>query len=649
MRLTERAFEATALGVLVALLPHLPYLPTWLAWSLPLALGLRVLLRRRQAGATPRWLRLPLLALLIGAIVLDYGNVFGRDAGSALGAGLLVLKLFETENPRDARVALGFAAFVLMSALLFSQTLAATAGICAALVVLLAGLNALEPAPLPVAHPWRQRARIGATLLAVGLPLAIAAFLLIPRLGAPLWGAPGSDTQARSGLGEDMRPGSMTDLLIDDTPALRVRFTGAAPAPANRYFRTLVLSEFDGSTWRSRRDDAPVETLEARDAPIDYVITLEATERRFLPALDMPLAAPERARLAAGHVLVAHERVMQPIEYAVRSTFDYRLGARLDVATRARTLALPDRFNPRARALAERWRGEHGGDVAATASAALALFRADFTYTLSPPLLGRDSVDDFLFETRRGYCEYYSSAFTFLMRAAGVPARVVIGYQGGWWSRLGNYLLLRRSDAHAWSEIWIDGRGWTRVDPTAAVDPRRVELGGGRASDDGDIGDWNLAEWWRGLRNRVDIVNRLWTDAIVQFNALRQRSLLTPFGIADAQQHDLLGALALVLTTLLAAATMWALRRPRAPIDALDAAWARFCRGAARAGVPRAAHEGPLDLLARLRRERPALGAAVAPLVQTYVELRYAQSEPPPEQVARFARAVGELRWPRKV
>ena len=648
MRLTDRQFDLTALTALIAITPHVGRLPWWLSIPLVAIMPLRILGRRRGALRLHTWLRVPLVVLLLAVIVMHYGNIFGRDAGNALAVGLLMLKLLETDTVRDARAALGFSAFVMMSALLFTQTLLFTFLQCVSLVVLLASLNALEPASLSQQHPLRRGLRVGAALLGLGLPLALTAFVLIPRLSSPLWGAPGLDKQARTGLSDRMTPGELTELLTDDSPALRARFRDAPPMPAARYFRALVLSDFDGSSWTRSPGTfgAAMETLEATNTPLDYDITLEPTDRPWLVALDMPVSASPGIRIQPDRSLIAPARVAQPLQYQVRSATSYRLAGELDAGSRERNLRLPQGFNPRSHALVQKWRLQGRSDEQMI-DAALANFNASFSYTLTPPLLGRNSVDDFLFETQRGYCEHYSSSFTFLMRAAGIPARVVIGYQGGWWQPMGSYLLVRNSDAHAWSEVWLEGRGWIRVDPTAAVSPARIELGA-PAVNRGE--EWFAGDWLLGMRNRLDVMNRMWTQTIVQFNALRQKSLLTPLGIDQAEPADLLLALAIIIAVLLLAATLWVLRAPTpSPGDELDQAWRALLGKLGRHGIEIRPQEGPLDFQQRAGAQltEASMQRKFIDLADTYTELRYGHaSTAEVMDVAQFVRDVARFRLP---
>jgi transglutaminase-like putative cysteine protease len=645
----RHAFELTAAAIAIVVATHAAHLPAWLVIGAPAMILARVAMRRRRDGAVPMIVRVPAAILLLVAVAMQYGTVFGREPGSVLGCGLLALKLLETERARDARVALGFAAFVLISALLFVQDLAFTLAAALALVVVLAALIALQPAAADARRPLRTELRLGATLLVVGLPLAAAAFVLVPRLASPLWGTRDNSATGRTGLSDSMEPGAMTELLIDDSPAFRVRFDDAsAPPPQARYFRSIVLRDFDGATWtRGQRGTfLRAEPASSETPPIGYSIVIEPTDRRWLPALDIPIEAPRGSHFTASRELVSDTPVSEPREYRVRSSLAYRLSDRLAPYERSRALALPEGFDPKTHALAESWRAQ-GLDDDAIVRAALERFRASFTYTLNPPLLGRDSIDDFLFSTQKGFCEHFASAFVVLMRAAGIPARVVTGFQGGTWNAAGGYLLVRNSDAHAWAEIWRPERGWVRVDPTAAVSPVRIELGAAAANDNPA---WSQAAWLRAIRDRLDLVNGLWTRAIIRFDALRQKGMLTPFGVPEANPGDLLLALAAALAAILVLATVWAMRDAAAPrADPLDAAWQQLRRRLAHAGVEPRTSEGPLDLLSRTRAAIPASDAALSPLVQDYVALRYGSIEPEPERMRAFTRAVRNFRVVRPV
>jgi transglutaminase-like putative cysteine protease len=638
-----RSFDLLGLTIAMVLALHATHLPIWLVISLALLLGARWWQRRQRIGRVPGWLKLPLLAMLTLGVIVQFGNVFGREAGSALAVGLLVLKLLETESPRDVRVGIGFACFTLMAALLFDQGLVSTIVVMLGLLPALATLRALEPAHAKVA--FKREFLPGLGLLGAALPLALLAFVLVPRLSAPLWGAPSRD-EARIGLSDSMSPGGFTSLLIDDSPAMRVSFFGAPPAPDQRYFRAYVMSYYDGVSWKFRDTGlAAAAPLQATQS-VSYLIDLEPTHQHVLPMLDVPMAAPAGARLTRDHLVMSGKPVNAPISYSASSATHYRLQPAPDPRPQ-RWLQLPNHFNPRTLGLGREWRIRYGSDDGAIVQAALKLFHdGGFSYTLAPAPLGRDAMDDFLFGTREGFCEHYSSAFTVLMRAAGIPARVVTGYQGGYWNDLGNYLLVRNSDAHAWSEVWLAGRGWLRVDPTAAINPKRISLGAAAAA--GDQLAWYRNDWIQGLRNHWDIVNRWWAEGVTGFNALRQHNLLMPLGIDNADTRTLgillaLGGIAFILIGL-----AWALHRQKSGDPLLDA-MRTLERKLAKSGVHRRPGEGPQHFLTRAARAMPDCRDRLVKLMEAYLELRYAHDEPPPESARQFRRAVRDFRAARVV
>jgi transglutaminase-like putative cysteine protease len=640
-------FTLLCVTVLCVLAAHAPHMPVWYTAVLVAIVAARWRQRRRQRGRISAWLRIALLVAVPAAVMAVYGTPFGREPGAAIVCGLLVVKLLESERLRDARMAVGFACFILMSALLFDQALAFTILVGLMLLPALATLRALEPG-LPETG-WLPAFRTGTVLLGVSLPAALLGFLLIPRLATPLWGAPGNGV-ARTGMTERMAPGDLHSLLTDNAVAMRVGFDGAPPPENQRYFRGMVLWSFDGRAWvpgaAAQRPWSPAP-VGVRDPLTRYDVTLLASHRHWMFALDMPVDAPEDAVMGPDHTLSSSKPIDQTVHYRVASATDYQLAPeRLDPRLRAAALELPAGFDPRARELAERWRSEAGNDDAAVVRDALALFHdGGFVYDLDAPPLGRDSIDDFLFDTKTGFCEHYASAFTFLMRAAGIPARVVVGYQGGYWNAFAHYLLVRQSDAHAWSEVWLAGRGWVRVDPTAAVSRIVLADAGGAA---GGIGGGDRS-WWMPWQNRLDVINRWWGQTVVGFDALSQGRLFRPFGIEHATAQMLGIGLAVAVFLALGFGALLASLRPRhKPRDALAAAQLRLQRRLARAGIVRGSSEGPRDFYHRCTLLLPASAQSLRALAADYLELRYALAEPPPERIRVFLRAIRNFH-PRRV
>ncbi|MBN8884858.1 MAG: DUF3488 domain-containing transglutaminase family protein [Rudaea sp.] len=648
--LTIRQFSFVGAAVLAATLAHAPHLPLAISAFILAMVAISWARYRRTDAALPGWVKLALIAAFLLILTAEYGNVIGREPGSALACAMLALKLLETRIRRDAFAAICFASFTLMSALLFDTSLGFALATFAGLALLLAALRELEPRPaasaiVPNLRSYWPPLRAGFAALGLAVPLALCGFLFVPRLDSPLWRTPG-DAGGRTGISDTMSPGSVQSLLLDDSAAFRVGFDGPPPARAQLYWRGPVLTNYDGETWTRRESgfaEPDARAVNANGPSIGYEVTLEPTDKTWLFALDLPVDIPLEMQRGNDMSVIRRRPVTELFRYRVKSALSYRFDSVLPSDLRRAALALPDDFNPRSVAQGKTWRSELHDDQAII-DAALALFHASFFYTLSPPPLGRDSVDDFLFDTKRGFCEHYAGAFVVLMRAAGIPARVVTGYQGGYFHRAGNYLLVRQSDAHAWAEVWLTGRGWVRVDPTAAVSPQRIELGA-QAVAFGERA-WYQSDWLLTLRNQIDLVNRGWNNLIVQFNGRRQQNLLNPFGIDRIDPTTLVWLLIGTSSLLLAAATLWAMRTTRRRAAPLDAAYDALCRKLSRIVGPRGAGEGPRDYAARLRTAQTLsdrCAGEVQRLFGDYVGLRYARAFSTAQDIAEFARSVRRL------
>jgi transglutaminase-like putative cysteine protease len=472
----------------------------------------------------------------------------------------------------------------------------------------------------------------------LGLPLALAGFWLFPRLGSPLWGMP-ENAIGRSGLGDRMSPDEWVELFADDRPALRVHFEGAEPGLQDMYWRGQVLWEFDGQTWS--RGSAFTSGAPPRIVPLAasyrYRAVMEPTDRRYLVTLDLPLAAPSLGQLTDDLSVSTDRPVDKLLQYTGTSVVQAGFPEGLSRLQERRALALPQNLNPRTRALAERWRSEADGDDIAVVRRALAWIEQDFSYSLTVPPTGRHAVDEFLFDTRVGFCQHFSSAFAALMRGAGIPSRVVLGYSGGYRNRYGDYWVVRKMDAHAWTEVWLRGRGWVRVDPTAAVAPERIL----DTVEDLARREALLPETFAPLRDIGDWVRRGWNDLVVSFDAARQASLLRPLGVRQASTGQLVAAFA-IGAGLALGLTLWVLLRGRPkPRDPLVAAWFAFTRRLRRAGLAKAPAEPPLSFGERLAAALPAQAEQLRSLSRRYAAWRYAAATLPPEDKTRL---IAELR-----
>ncbi|KAF1687507.1 hypothetical protein B1992_02235 [Pseudoxanthomonas broegbernensis] len=610
----------------LALLPLLLILPSTLALGFGLTAVVVAALAWR--APLPGWLRLLLTLAMLAAVFATMGTRLGRDTGCALLAAMLAIKPAEAHSLRDARSLLGFSLFAPFAAFLLDQgPMVMVLGLVAALCALLTLQRLADAENQAPPLPLRQRMGVMARLVGIGLPLAMAAFWLFPRLGSPLWGVP-ERALARPGLSDSMEPGAWGELMSDDSPALRASFRGDPPPPEQMYWRGPVLWQFDGRAWTRLRwlDGLPMPEVRAQGTTWDYEIEMEATDRRQLVALDLPTAAPAGSRLGFDHSLTAERPLSAPSRWRLRSSPPAQFEPELRPALRAIALDLPGGRNPRTLALARQWREEAGGDDAAIATRALEWIRAEFAYTLDVPLPGRDAVDEFLFGTKEGYCEHFSSAYTVLMRAAGIPARVVTGYVGGYRNPFGGYWVVRRMDAHAWVEVWLEGHGWVRVDPTAAVAPERIydtleqrrnaaRSGTGmellRLDNLGDLTDW---------------LRRGWNDLVLGFDAGRQQALLSPLGLQHLRPTQLLAMFA-ALAALALAGMIWVLARGERERDPLLRAWRRLGRHYAKLGLGRAPHEPALAWAGRVAAAHPASGPALLALSRRFAAARYAARE----------------------
>ncbi|HET7775657.1 MAG TPA: DUF3488 and transglutaminase-like domain-containing protein [Azospira sp.] len=626
--------------------PHALHQPLWLTAFAGLILGWRGWLWWRQQASPPRWALLLLACAGIAAIVSEYRTLFGREAGVGLLVLFLALKLMELKSRRDGVVALMLGYFLLLTHYFHSQSIPTGLWMLLALVVVTAALLRLHGDA--GASPQASLRHAGRLLLQA-LPFMLVLYLLFPRISGPLWGLPQDAHAGLSGLSDTMAPGSLSNLIQNGSIAFRVQFDGPVPPRSRLYWRGPVLDFYDGTVWRPRflpdRRPARVEVLGPETA---YVTTLEAHNQRWLLALDSPTALPPDSERGNDLQVLARQPVTSRNRYTFRSALAYRHNPeeRPDILQRA--LQLPAQRNPRTRELAARWQQETPNPEQLIGRA-LTLFREEqFFYTLRPPLLGPEAMDEFLFATRRGFCEHYASAFVVLMRAAGLPARVVTGYQGGEINPVDGYLTVRHSDAHAWAEVWLAGEGWRRMDPTAAIAPARVESGIAAALPEGEflpvLARVDLG-WLVQLRNRWEATNNAWNQWVLGYNPVRQKELLSRLGMQDPDWRSMAAALAASIGLLLLGLTLWSLgRRPRlAPEERL---WRQFC---ARAGRPapslrKAEWEGPLAYGARVARALPSLAAVAEEASGLYATLRYGPPLAPADRQLLLKRLAACIR-----
>ncbi|QKT03615.1 DUF3488 domain-containing transglutaminase family protein [Ectothiorhodospiraceae bacterium 2226] len=629
----------------VVLVPHAVHIPLWLSAGALVLFLWRVAISRGRAKVPPRWLRLTLTAAAVLAVLMSYDTLFGKAAGTALLVAMISLKLLELEGRRDALVALLLGYFLLAALYLHTQSFLISLYTIPAVVALTAAVIGLHhhsdggPAT-------RQQVRLAGSLALQAVPIMVVLFVLFPRPPQPLMGLGGEG--ALTGLSDTMSPGDISRLYESQAVVFRAEFAGPPPPEEERYFRALVLGGTDGRQWhRLPVQQAEAPPLEPAGEALHYELVLEPHSGRWLPALEMAASVPAGARMSSSHELLAEEPLRRRTALSLTAWPRWQ-GQELSAGERALYLQLPGWAHPRAQALADAWRAQHADD-SARVRAALEWFREQpFFYTHVPPLLPNDPVDEFLFETQSGFCEHYAGAFVALMRAAGVPARVVTGYLGGEYNPVGDYLVVRQSHAHAWAEVWLDGRGWTRVDPTHAVAPERVDTSSRRSALLSDAGVLEQAPGWLGAalrqaRHARDTVNHRWNRWVLGYTAQRQARVLDALGLDGLSRRAMAGVIGGIVVVLLLGVALWlAVREP--PVgDPASRLYGRFTRKLARRGLVRAPGEAPLTYAQRVGAARPDLARHTMLITRLYCKLRYTP-RPPRNGLLRLAHHVTRFR-----
>jgi transglutaminase-like putative cysteine protease len=602
-------------------LPHGGHLPAWcigltalvLAWRAQLALS---------GGALPgRWARAGVLLLALAATVWSHGTLLGKEAGVTLLVVLVALKTLELRARRDAFVVFFLGFFLVLTNFLYSQALL----VAVAMVVAVWGLlSALVLAHMPVGQPsLRQAAALSARMCLLGAPIMVVLFLLFPRM-APLWGVPGEDLGGRTGLSQRMSLGTVAELALDDSVAMTVRFFGAAPPAESLYFRGPVLGEFDGREWRPVSPGRFLpglvrpEMRVARASGVDYEVTFEPTKVPVLPMLELTPELPLDGIPATLRPDLRNDlqwRTIRPLDERLRLRATaypgFEHGPTEAVSGLRHYVELPAGYNPRTLAWAAALRRDPQYAEADADILVAALLRhvrtGEYTYTLSPGLYGdaqgRHAIDEFWFDRREGFCEHYAAAFTVVLRALDVPARIVTGYQGAERNPVDGYYLVRNSFAHAWVEYWQAGRGWVRVDPTSAVAPERIvrhlnlrPAPGMLATALGTLTPNLLVQ----LRNQWQALNTAWNQWVLNYSAGRQLDLLRQLGVRSPSWQDLVLALLGLVVAASALGAVWAWWERR-HVDPWLAGYRRMRQAMARAGIPSDEATAPRALAAQAR------------------------------------------------
>lgn len=613
------------LCILLVITPHSAHLPLWVNALCTVLLLWRGYLTYTDQPLPKRALLTAITLASLCGVLIEFHTLFGREVGVTLLMLLSSLKLFEVKTNRDAMALIYPSCFIIITNFFYSQSLATFLYMLSTLfVITLTWVHLHAPG-----SAFKPRLKIAATLLLQAIPLALILFILFPRVQGPLWGLP-QDAFAASGLDDKMSPGSFGRLALSDAVAFRASFQGTPPRRDQMYWRGPVLWNFDGRIWIqgiTGRRTAPLFTETGQ--PVAYSVTLEAHNKNWLFALDVPDKISVPAVITDDFQLLSPQPVNARLRYEARSYLRYHANVQESAIQLQRARQLPPALNPRARRLAEQWRADSNSD-AQVVNRALANFnQQNFHYTLNPAPLGINEIDDFLFGTRQGFCEHYASAFVFLMRAAGIPAHVVTGYQGGEYNDYGRYYIIRQSDAHAWAEVWLRDRGWIRIDPTAAIAPERVERGLSAALTDSSAMPFMVrAVWLHDLRMNWDALSYQWNQRIIGYDSERQFAYLARLGMESVSWQQMAINMMACLALVIALFALYMLRHLfKREQDKTQAAWLKICRKLSRAGLPRAPHEGPWNYAMRITACRPDIALAIQDLAARYLALRYGAAQ----------------------
>lgn len=613
-----------AMGVL----PHLWNLNHWITGFFYAALALRLLFWRKPQHPPRRWLLLPLVFIGLFLVVTQAGYTEGRQFGVALLVVMLGMKLLELKTRRDLYVTVLLGYFLLITQFLFTKNFVLTLYVLALSIGFTSILNRANRVQeeIGVLEPVKQ----SALLLLGAVPVMALLFFLFPRLEGPLWTLNLGRESATTGMSDNIQMGSVSQVSQSYETAFRVIFQGDPPPPQQRYWRGLVLWYTDGRNWeRGLAIPQPVDEIVALDPPLSYEIIMEASNQKWLFPLDRLISRP--VRLNFNHSGELSTRRPLASRYSFRATSSTAVwNSQISDYDRKRGLQLPDNITDRMRGLSSDWRSgaETDRDVV---QAALAHFNQQpFIYTLQPPPLLGNPVDEFLFDSRKGFCEHYATSFVTLMRLSGIPARVIGGYQGGELNPQGGHLIVRQADAHAWAEVWLNEEGWVRVDPTAAVAPERIEHpidislldeGAPVVFYLGDLGV--LPGLWREVGWLADNLEVQWHNWIVEYNRSRQASLLDSLGLGFLKNYHL--GLAAVFASFVVAGLvfLFLVYRTRRRIDPVQGAYVRFRSKLSKAGLTIPRWTGPLDLADSAISRFPASAAEIRAITGQYVALRY--------------------------
>ncbi len=667
LELSTGAVSWLMLVFLVVISWHIPHTPIWALVAIPLLLGWKYRMMVKKQPLPSKAIRYTLTVLAFAGVIVTYNSFLGRDPGITAVILLTIMKMLELKNQRDFMFVVFLCYFLVFGNFLYAQSIPNLAFMIVAVVLVTAVILRFNHGDDPH-FPVKPRfiLKKASRFFLVSIPFMVVLFFLFPRTTGPLWNLPqGGAKKGQSGFSESVSMGQVASLAESNKTAFRVVFPDAnMPMRKDLYFRGLVLWFTDGKEWHqgilpSRTYQKP----QMGDGGIRHNVTLEPHRMRWAFGLDTPIRTPRGSRELPGSTFQAWNRITRHVSYNLVSTLKPLYDEELYPLYRRWALQLPKTRNPRLTELARSFREGAETDTQVVQACLDYYVNNGFIYTLAPGDLNPERpMEDFLFNVRQGFCEYYSSTFTYLMREAGIPARMIVGYQGGEFNPAGDYLVIRQSDAHAWAEVWLDGEGWRRVDPTTMVSPERLEFGaelsrtiaeiakqGGNRSD--AIQRATRRNYFKRIKRffeqHWDNINNKWELWILTYDRYKQRDILKGVGLSGMNSLSLLIILVFVIPTIFYIISIL-LKRQAGALAPLVRIYRKFIRRLVNKGFESHIWEGPVDLQVRAVEAFPAKGEEIREITGLFIRLRYGKEAVSKKSLAKFKQLVNNFKIPGK-
>lgn len=621
-----QAFYCLFATLIFVCLPHINHLPLWCLLFIGITIALKANALIRGKIHIPQWIVVIMTVAAVTGILLEYSRLFGRNAGITLLVVMLFLKLLETRTYRDGMLLASMMCFLVITNFLFEQRILMGFYMLVAVVAITHAFIKLNEIDKPNKIDWPIYA---GKITLMSLPCMVIFFFVFPRIPGPLWELPVDHKSARTGLSDTMSFGNIGLLALSNEPAFRVEFAGTQPPQQDLYWRGIVMENFDGETWSENKANIPAPDYTSSGNSYEYTITLEPHNKKWLFALEMPVntSSITGTQYNNRYQLTNLEEITQLKRYSLRSQTKFVIDAQLDEESRRLNLYLPDNINPKSRQFAHSLRNSSANDLDVIQKV-LNFFRQEaFYYSLRPALLTGERIDQFLFSTRKGFCEHYAGSFVFLMRAAGIPARVVTGYQGGENNAFDDYMIVKQADAHAWTEVWLPNVGWRRIDPTAAVSPSRIEQNVDNALDSAENPRFTLTydnSILRSMRFALDSINHNWNQWVIAYDRQKQNQLFKNLGLNYNKSNAVIG-LTLFLLVLFSVLYYFILhdKNKKQRKEVHQKLYYQFIKLLESHGIKKLTHENAIQFSERAITKLPYLKNQIFSVTQNYNKAEY--------------------------